>query len=508
MISNFSSDVFEDDRDNLNVLAGVFASSLLGITVYDAILNLENQVIDFRIRQINETGLRMAGNPMGWLPGRTLCEIYPDVVFRTEFADLILAYETNTAIESEAYYSQFERWYALTTSPIRNGLILTYQDISARKKAELERENQARLLETVMNAAQTSISLHSAIRNDSGKIIDFRTVLANQQARQFWGDMTDDILTKTYHQLQFGFDTTEEFARYVRVVETGKPETFEYTYANRWYTNSVTKANDGVVISAADITDIRNAKALAEAANRELQRSNENLQSFAYIASHDLQEPLRKIESFGDLLNNQFGLQLGESGQDYIARMQMASQRMSLLIKDLLAYSRIGTQPEIHLPVELDSVFIEIKEDLEVVIRESEAEIIIGDLPTVRGEQLLLRQLFQNLLSNAVKFRRIGVRPFVQVTSRVVVTADLPEELKNSNRSFYEITVADNGLGFDEKYADRIFEVFQRLHGKQKFAGSGVGLAIVKKVAEQHNGYVSATGKPGEGATFRVYLPG
>jgi signal transduction histidine kinase len=497
----------QNDYANLDLLAGVLASPLLGITVYDAVLDPDSQVIDFRIRQINETGLRMAGNPANWEPGRTLAELYPDRAIRTAFADLVQVYETGLARESEEYYPQFSRWYALTVMPIRNGLMLTYQDISVRKKAEAEQQRQTNLLETVMNAAQTSISLHRAIRNEAGQIVDFETVLANQRARQFWGDMAHDILTKPYQSLQFGFDTTDEFARYVRVVETGQAETFEYTFANRYYTNAVTKADDGVVISAADITDIRNAKAQVEAANRELQRSNDNLQSFAYIASHDLQEPLRKIESFGDLLNTQFGSVLGEAGQDYIVRMQSASQRMSLLIKDLLSYSRIGTQPDTRLPVSLATVFAEIREDLETVIRESEAEIAMGPLPTVPGEGLLLRQLFQNLLSNAIKFRRAGVRPQIRVESRVVAPAELPTELAHSDQTFHEICIADNGLGFDPKHTEQIFEVFQRLHGKQKFAGSGVGLAIVKKVAGQHGGCVTATGKPGQGATFRVYLP-
>ncbi len=495
------------DRDNLDLLAGVFASPLLGITVYDAVLGSDGQVVDFRIRRINETGLRMAGNPTNWEPGRTLGDLYPDLIIRTAFAELVQVCETGIASESEQYYPQFGRWYALTITPVRNGLVLTYQDVSARKKAEIERQRQAELLETVMNVAQTSISLHRAIRDETGQIVDFVTVLANQQARQFWGDMAETILTKSYRNIPFGFDTTDEFARYVRVVETGQPETFDYTYASRWYINSVTKADDGVVMSAADITDIRNAKAQVEAANRDLQRSNDNLQSFAYIASHDLQEPLRKIESFGDLLNAQFGPMLGELGQNYIARMLSASQRMSLLIKDLLAYSRIGTQPDTRLPVSLATVFAEIRDDLETVIREAGVDIITGPLPTVPGETLLLRQLFQNLLSNAIKFRRSGVRPLIRVESRVVAPTELPAELVNRDQTFHEICIADNGLGFDPKHTEQIFEVFQRLHGKQKFAGSGVGLAIVKKVAGQHGGCVVATGKPGEGATFRVYLP-
>ncbi len=507
MTDSTPPDFLQTDRDSLALLEGVFSSSLLGIIVFDAVRDETRQIVDFRIRRINQAALVMAGNPADWLPGATLKTLNPTTEQTGLFKQYVRVCETGEALETERFYPTLDQWYVMIVGALSNGLMVTFQNVSARRLAEAERQQQAKLLEMVIDATQTSVSLHRAIRDQAGQIIDFETVLANQQARAFWGDMATDILTRSYKQLDFGFDTTREFARYVRVVETGKAETFEYTFASRWYTNAVTKADDGVVISAADITDIRNAKAEVESANRELKRSNDNLQSFAYIASHDLQEPLRKIESFGDLLNAQFGAILGEAGQDYIARMQSASQRMSLLIRDLLAYSRIGTQPDTRLPVSLATVFAEIRDDLDTVIRESGAEIATGPLPTVPGDSLLLRQLFQNLLSNAIKFRQAGVRPQIRVGSRVVSPAELPAELAGSDHPFHEISVDDNGLGFDPKHADQIFEVFQRLHGKHKFAGSGVGLAIVKKVAGQHGGCVTATGKPGLGATFRVYLP-
>jgi PAS domain S-box-containing protein len=242
--------------------------------------------------------------------------------------------------------------------------------------------------------------------------------------------------------------------------------------------------------------------------NQLLMRSNQNLQQFAYIASHDLQEPLRKIQSFGDMLKKQYEAQLGE-GNDYLERMQSAARRMSILIRDLLTYSRISTQKDTQETVSLAHVVNLVLTNLELVIEETGATVQVEPLPAIRGDSLQLEQLFQNLLSNALKFRRSAIKPLIQVSTKTVAVGDLPLSVKTarSAETYLRIDVADNGIGFDEKYADRIFHVFQRLHGKSEFAGTGVGLAICEKVVTNHGGAIIASSQPGQGATFSVYLP-
>lgn len=245
-----------------------------------------------------------------------------------------------------------------------------------------------------------------------------------------------------------------------------------------------------------------------ERTNTDLQRSNENLQRFAYVASHDLQEPLRKIQSFGDLLKNQFAHQLG-GGVEHLERMQTAANRMSGLIKDLLAFSRITTQRESFVAVSLDKVMQGVLTDLDLVVQESGAEVEVGTLPTVRGESSQLGQLFQNLVSNAIKFRQANRPLHIRINCHTIPATELPDTVKptSSRDRFYRLSVADNGIGFEEKYLDRIFEVFQRLHSRSQYAGTGIGLAIVQKVVENHGGAITATSQPGQGATFWVYLP-
>ena len=245
-----------------------------------------------------------------------------------------------------------------------------------------------------------------------------------------------------------------------------------------------------------------------QASVQDLLRSNENLQQFAYVASHDLQEPLRKIQSFGDLLKSGYGDQLGD-GADHLHRMQTAASRMSTLIRDLLAYARITTGQQTREAVSLADVLRKTVADLDLVIEETGALVTVDSLPTVRGDPTQLGQLFHNLLSNALKFQRSGTQPQIRISSQLVSVLDLPASRQPSRRAeaYYRVEVADNGIGFDEKYLDRIFQVFQRLTGKSQYAGTGIGLAICEKVVANHGGIITAHSQPGQGATFRVYLP-
>lgn len=245
-----------------------------------------------------------------------------------------------------------------------------------------------------------------------------------------------------------------------------------------------------------------------EEANQLLMRSNENLEQFAYVAGHDLQEPLRKIRQFGDLLKNRFA---DATGKDllYIDRIQAAAARMSVLITDLLDFASLTSQRQQDQPVALDSIIEAVLIDLELVIVDTGAKVQINSLPTVQGNALQLAQLFQNLISNALKFRKADVAPVISITNGLVTHAQLPAWVKpvRSSPMYYQVRVTDNGIGFDEIYLDRIFQVFQRLHGRQEYVGTGIGLAICKKVVASHGGAITANSQPGQGSTFTIYFP-
>ncbi len=229
---------------------------------------------------------------------------------------------------------------------------------------------------------------------------------------------------------------------------------------------------------------------------KNLAASNQELQDFAYVASHDLQEPLRKIQAFGDILESEFSQELGE-GMEYLGRMRNAASRMSTLINDLLAFSRVGTKSDPPAAVNLDTVVREVVSDLETRIKETRGVVEIGSLPIVWAEPTHMRQLLQNLIGNALKFNQKDVAPVVKVYASPIDHLD----------KYYTIYIIDNGIGFEEKHLDRIFSVFQRLHSKDVYEGTGIGLAICRKIAERYGGTITATSQKGIGSTFIFKIP-
>jgi signal transduction histidine kinase len=238
-------------------------------------------------------------------------------------------------------------------------------------------------------------------------------------------------------------------------------------------------------------------------ANESLQRSNRELEQFASVASHDLQEPLRKIQAFGDRLNTKFSAELDEQGRDYLSRMLASATRMRTLIDALLTFSRITTKAQPFVPVDLGATTEEVISDLEDRIQRSGGQVEVGTLPTLEADPNQMRQLLQNLISNALKFARPDRPPVVRVESRKL--NHFEGQVETIPR--WEIAVRDNGIGFEEIYLDRIFELFQRLHGRQEYEGTGMGLAICRKIVERHGGTITARSAPESGATFVVTLP-
>ncbi len=240
---------------------------------------------------------------------------------------------------------------------------------------------------------------------------------------------------------------------------------------------------------------------------KELARSNAELEQFAYIASHDLQEPLRKVQAFGDLLAMTAVEALDEQGRFYVERMRGAAGRMQMLVNDLLNFARVTSLARPFVEVDLAGVANEVASDLENRLKITGGQVEIGELPRVESDPSQMRQLLQNLIGNALKFHRKGVPPVVVLRSRFLGDSDpaLAEPARTAGRC--EISVQDNGIGFEEKYLERIFAPFQRLHARAEYEGTGMGLAICRKIVERHGGSITARSTPGQGTTFLVTLP-
>lgn len=258
-----------------------------------------------------------------------------------------------------------------------------------------------------------------------------------------------------------------------------------------------------IVLTARDITARKRADEELRAYAAELLRSNRELEDFASVTSHDLKEPLRKILTFGSRLDGRYATVLDSQGRQYLDRMLNATSRMDRLIDDLLTYSRVSTRTRPFKPVDLEAIVHIVVENLESRIEETGAAVEIGPLPTIDADAVQMGQLFQNLLANALKFRKPDTPP------RVTISATMIDTLTTDDVStrIAEIIVADNGVGFDEKYVGKIFTMFERLHSRTEYEGSGVGLAICRRIVERHGGNITAHGSIGEGARFTVTLP-
>lgn len=262
-----------------------------------------------------------------------------------------------------------------------------------------------------------------------------------------------------------------------------------------------------------DALEVQNAELTEKVAQRtleltiyseELSRSNRELEDFAFVASHDLQEPLRKIQAFSNRLTTMYADKLDAKGLDYIQRMTAAALRMSTLIHDLLEFSRVTSRGKDFVKVDLNVLLEQVQGDLEIAITESNAQINICELPRITADPSQIYQLFLNVISNGLKFRKLDQIPKLSISCDYIMVAD---ELQNLDIPSYEIKISDNGIGFEQTYADKIFSPFQRLHGRAEYKGTGIGLAVCRRIVERHGGTISAKSTLGQGATFSIVLP-
>jgi light-regulated signal transduction histidine kinase (bacteriophytochrome) len=258
-----------------------------------------------------------------------------------------------------------------------------------------------------------------------------------------------------------------------------------------------------------DVTESKVYEKQLQQFNAELKRSNEDLEQFAYVASHDLQEPLRKIRAFGDRLTSKFGHELKSQGSDYVFRMQAAAARMQLLIEDLLTFSRVSRVEANFELLEMKPLLDEVLEDIDLMVNQKKAVVRVGKFPSFYGDRSQIKRLFQNLIGNSIKFHKVNEKPIIDISIKTIERAEAEREtgVSVADTKFIRISVKDNGIGFDEKYAEKIFNIFQRLNGRTAYEGTGIGLAICRKIVTNHGGFISAKSIEDVGSEFIIILP-
>lgn len=453
---------------------------------------------DLRIMLIGGDTLRKNGHDFDMIQGKMLHEVVSEDVYQ-----ILLPYYRR-ALNGESFF--FER-RSDRTGQILHSFANPIKDQEGRVIAGLMTTQDVTSGEALQQLLEfTEVRFH-AIFNNTFQFIGFMTpegilLEVNEAALAFAGLREEDVVGKLFWETKWwslSLDIQERLRDSIQKAATGEFVRYEVDVVGKddavitidFSIKPVFDANDKVIQLIPEGRNITDMVLLRE----ELERSNNELQNFAYIASHDLQEPLRMVTSFLNLLKDEYDGQLSDDADQYIDFAVDGAQRMKQLIQDLLSYSRISTQGDEFADVDIDNVLQNVLDNLAVTIHESDVTIICNtSLPTIKGDKSQLTSLFQNLISNAIKFQQSDQQP--------IITIAVEEK-----GAYWQFEISDNGIGIDPKFYDRIFTIFQRLHNRTDYAGTGIGLAMCKKIVERHSGTIWLESKLGEGSKFYFLLP-
>jgi len=384
-------------------------------------------------------------------------------------------------------------------------LTFIFNVILARKGKWLEG-----FLESILNTSQNGIVSYKAIRKQ-GKIVDFKIEFANRAIETLLKIRPEDVIGKKLTAIESFVRQSDLFEKYVSVVETGVQLEFEQLYQRGkteiWFYMMLAKLEDGITASFHNITHVKKYEIELKNNIASLEHSNNELEQYAYIASHDLQEPLRKIRTFGSYLKRQQFDKLDNAGQKHLDKMIDAAERMSTLITDILGFSSLRREQR-FTETDLNPILENVLQDLDLLTQQKEAVIQHDTLPIIEAIPLQMNQLFYNLLNNALKFSIPGIRPVITISCRILMQNELDSyEITDKQFAYCEIIFSDNGMGFKQEYSEQIFGLFKRLNYKLEFPGSGIGLSLCRKVVANHNGKIIAKSNENEGASFYIILP-
>jgi PAS domain S-box-containing protein len=491
---------------------GMLNASINAVMALDAIRDDEGNVTDFRIVRVNDAFMESAGITESII-GKQYKSLFPDGSLSDGFNYYLQVLSTGVPVRKEIYSAglNLNSWFDLSiVKRSEEGVVVTFANISHQREAALHIEEQKRLLDNIMKFSPSGISVTEFIRDSEGKIVDGRTILANEVASHHVGAPVHESINLKFSEHNPELLASPLFQMGVRASETGEPfiTQFYIELTDRWIELSVSRMDEDHLINLfADITPIKQAQLRMEEYLEELKRKNEEMEQFTYVSHHDLQEPVRKILIFSDMLRAAEQESLKPSSLDKLERINAAARRMTGALRDILNYASLSKEEQ-PIRVYLSEVVTSVQSDLELLIAEKGAEFRLSELPAVQAVPYQMHQLFYNLLNNALKFSVEGRTPIVSICSRPLDPASLAEHPElNAAKVYHHIQVMDNGIGFEPANAAKIFGIFQRLHTKEAYPGTGIGLALCKKVVQNHGGKIWADSKTGEGATFHIILP-
>ena len=493
-------------------LRKILDSSLNGIMAFRSIRNDRNQIEDFSWILANIISVAALGLAEQELIGKRLLATMPENKTDGLFDRYCKVVETGIPLQFEHHRvnGSIDQWLYITVVKLEDGCIATFSDITLRKLQDLLFEERALLL----NEAEDLSNMGSWKWTEKDNLIWsdglYKVFKKERGIQPSWNSFLENV-----HPDDAGL--VLEFVSNMVARQTPAKLDYRILLDDQVHYLSMSmkpmRPDDGqppsILGAVVDITDMKAYENQLKQYTAELQRSNEDLEQFAFIASHDLQEPLRKIRAFGDRLSTKFHNELDVTGQDYIARMQSAAARMQLLIQDILAFSQVSRNIAEYENLNMRRLIDEVVDDLGAQMRRERGTVRIGSLPNVNGDRAQIKRLFQNLVSNGLKFHKEQEKPIVEVNGRVLKGVQVWEEYGKTAvaGNYVTISVKDNGIGFDEKYKERIFNIFQRLHGRTEYEGTGIGLSICRRIVANHRGLIFTKSEQNVGSEFIVILP-
>lgn len=495
-------------ENQANLLISILDSTQQSIMALSSVRNPSGEIIDFIFDKVNNKFVKTIQRSELELIGSKYLTIFPHAKDSGLFELKCQVLNDGVSIEKEVYYNEegLEGWFNIYITTLGNdGVVQTIVNIS-ESKSDKDR------LSKIINTTRSGIFVFKPVTDGSGEIVDFKFALVNQVVENFF-KLSNSFLNNDLVSNHFpNYKEQGLFNYFKHTFQKNIPNTFEFHYNEEielFFNVRTDKMENELLVTFNDQTPFKKLELKLQKSIIELQRSNKSLEEFTSAASHDLKEPIRKINMLLSRLKFRFTNLSENDPFDTFEKLEKATKRMVLLVDDLLEYSHLSHETSDKVEIDLNLIMKIILEDLDLVIEERQANIHIGNMPIIKGHKRQMQQLFQNLIANGIKYTSQDKRPEVTILSTLLkgnaTGIDLPDILDNT--FFNVITVGDKGIGFNQEDAEKIFRVFERLHGNHQYKGSGVGLAIAKRVVENHNGFITAQSEPGQGATFTIYLP-